>query len=423
MSAIFNALSPDYVPRGTQPLDNFDPYAEQGWFANADRAMANGLYGTAEAGAAAVGLAAGGLIRSGEEAVGADPQLSDKWFDLFVRPHVDTLEKIDSDAASYGMASQVINGLFRVGSEAAFGGPAGILALESSREAAVEVQRGKTALEAQALGTVRGATMALGAMLPFALPARAGLGPAVVQRLGYGVAANTAFGVSSRAVEAQVLKAAGYDKEAPAVLDPRALAVDAVMGAFFGAAAHAGATGRAWLAERKGLPSPEQVDAAMTTNLKLRDEDSAPTPPRGPDDMATHMEHVGETLTELSDGALQQEDGSWVPRDAVDTMDAMPPEAAAERTPEQQIADLEAKEERRAIQGEGTDTLPPEVAVLDRTIASLPDGLMMPDESGKAVPAKEWLASQRAEVIARREPAPLLQRIMDCALKQGEGKA
>lgn len=416
MSVIFNNVAPDYGPRGTQTLADFDPYAEQGWFAHADRAMANGLYATLQGLGAAVGLAAGGIIRGGEAAVGADPELSDKWFDLFARPHVDALERVDADAASYGMASQVLHGLFRYGSEALLGGPAGVLALESAPGAAVEVQKGKDAATALQLGVTRGGTAALAVALPFTLPVKAGFGPAVLQRLGYGISSNTVLGISSRAVERDVLLAAGYPGEAPEVLDPRAMLVDTVLGGFFGFAGHLGAKYRA-----RGMttPSPELVDAAMTENLHLRDEDAAPKAPRTPAEMVAHTERMADTLDNLADGAVHQKDGSWVPRDSVDTVDAMPAEAPEEITLEQRMADLEAQLEREAIQAEGVEPLPPEVALLDKTAKEIPADVLVENEAGELVPAREWLGEQRGEVARAADPRSTLDKIVACASRSG----
>lgn len=409
MSAFYNSVAPDYVPRGTQTLETFDPYAGQGWFANADRAMVDGLYGFTRRGAATIGLAGGALIRGGELAFGAKPEISDAWFDYFVRPHVEELERLDADAASYGLASQVLHGLLRFGSEALIGGPAGVFAAEFGPGAAVEAQRGKDTPTALKLSGVRAGASTLAVALPFTLPVKAGLGPAVVQRLGYGVGSNTVLGISSRAMERKVLIGAGYEHEAPEVLDPRAVGVDVVLGAFFGLAGHGGAVYRARGARR---PPQELVDAAMTQNLKLRDEDAAPKAPQTPGEMLAHTERMTETLDQLAGGAVQQSDGVWVPRQTVDALDPPPIEVKPELTAEEQMHDLL---EREAIQAEAE--VPPEVQLLDRLANTVPEGTIIPDENGNPVQAKAWLDARKAEALIQRDPEPTLAKIVDCALR------
>lgn len=220
------ALAPDFAPSEVN-----------GVFYGLDDELVAAPYRAALSVAATVNLLAAPVAG----AFGRDAQ--DKWFSTMVDAPLRTLEELDQRSAINGVAARVVGELGRVAFTAPLG-PVGVGAVEAGRRFGLEERAGNE--NALALASISGATMAVGFALPMALPVKAGWGPALLQRMGFGVGSNVALGVAQRGAEG----ALGEEVEA---MDGLALTLDAALGAFFGGAAHI-----------HGRLTGEAADAAMT---------------------------------------------------------------------------------------------------------------------------------------------------------------
>lgn len=220
-----------------RPLSpDFAPAEVNGVFYGLDDELIRAPYRAALSSAAAVNLLAAPLVG----ALGRDVQ--DKWFANMVDAPLRTLEELDERSAINGVGARVIGELGRIAFQAPLG-PVGLGTVEATSQAGLEVRAGSE--YPIALGAVRGGTLAVGFALPFALPVKPGWGPALLQRMGYGIGSNVALGTAQRGAEA----ALGEDVE---VMDKLALTLDVALGAFFGGAAHI-----------HGRLTGEAADAAM----------------------------------------------------------------------------------------------------------------------------------------------------------------
>lgn len=222
---------------GKQPLaPDFAPGEINGAFYGLDEELANAPYRAALTAGVAVNILAAPFAGiTGQEA-------QDRWFAAMVDEPLRTLEQLDQRSAINGTGARVIGELGRIALLAPLG-PAGLGTVETATRFGRAARAGKD--DPLALGAAAGATLAVGFALPFALPVRAGWGPALLQRMGYGIGANVALGVGQRGAEA----ALGEDVDP---LDGLALTLDAALGAFFGGAAHI-----------HGKLTAESTDAAM----------------------------------------------------------------------------------------------------------------------------------------------------------------
>jgi uncharacterized protein YecT (DUF1311 family) len=216
---------------------DFAPAELNGTFYGLDDELLRAPYRAALSAAAAVNLVASPLVAP----LGREAQ--DRWFAAMVDTPLRTLEELDERSAINGTGARIVGELGRIAALAPLG-PVGLGAVEAASQAGREVRAGSE--HPIALGAVRGATLAVGFALPLTLPVRPGWGPALLQRLGYGVGSNVALGAAQRGAEG----ALGEDAE---VMDKLALTLDAALGAFFGGAAHV-----------YGKMTGEAADAAMT---------------------------------------------------------------------------------------------------------------------------------------------------------------
>jgi len=202
------------------------------------------------------------------------------------------VKALTPDAATTGTAAELIHGLssslyrYTVGTLA--GGPLGGAATVGSTEAADRYQalseQGVTPGAAGASAAVTGGFAAAGALLP------AGFGSTLLGKILTGAGGNAGFGLLSRYADHKVLEAAGYPAMADQqkVWDSTAMATDLILGGAFGALAHVhgapsadetAATAKARIADleaRVGRDAPGVEDAALTTNLAMRDRAAAP---------------------------------------------------------------------------------------------------------------------------------------------------
>jgi hypothetical protein len=345
------------VPVGQVSPD--DLHADRGMFENFGEAIAANTYlaGVQAAQVAAV-VGAAPLVIADQER--ENTAMSDWYFRNIVEPLSREAMNTRERSQMYGMASQMVGELIRIGGTLIAAGPVGVGVSETVSRSLQNVEEGKTGGEALLLGAAHGAPLAAAVALPIVAPLsqtlmklKIPIGP-LTQRLGYGVSSNIAAGIAIRGSEKEALLALGYREEALGredVMDPRALFVDAVLGAGFGWLGHAlvqkkAASVRAFM---RDLPSQEQLDAATTTSMRLLDEDMAPKRPTRPAEMDAHIRNLDEATDAMTSGRTMQ-GGKWVkPLDEAADVSAATRKAADEA----ESARIEEQLEREAIQLEG----------------------------------------------------------------------
>lgn len=399
MTDVFD-MAPQPSLIGKRPLPpDFHPSEINGTFFGLDDELARAPYRAALSLSAGVNLLAAPLVG----ALGQEAQ--DRWFSAMVDAPLRTLEELNERSAINGTGARVIGELGRIALEAPLG-PVGLGTAEALSRTGLELRKGKTAPEATALGAVTGATMAVGFALPMTLPVQPGWGPALLQRLGFGVGSNVALGAAQRGAE----KALGEDV---AVMDKLALTLDAALGAFFGGVAH--------LASR---PTREAADAAMVMIEQASAQRVVP-PGESPQGPLNHL-------------AAKQQDATLpdppVPASAARVIeDAALADEAALREAEPALAGerLNAAEKRhidemmKHVEGErmeagsnwdpvNTDgeTVPMELAAIQQAAAQL-------DAIGATINGRK-----ASEILADAVKAPgdadaLLARVTQCILSYG----
>ncbi|MFA5913907.1 MAG: hypothetical protein WC830_10170 [Burkholderiales bacterium] len=358
----------------------------------------------------------------------------DWWFEHMANDQA--TKYFSADPNTTGMAGQVLNGFFNIGSEAVAGLPA-LVSLQTINRTAQELDRGVDLSTAGKLGLVQAGTMAAGVALPFTLPtvALGAIGVArilsapLVQRLGYGVASNLPLGVAQRGVEQALLAGGGYKKlaeEAPGAYDPRALMVDTIMGLAFGAGAHAvtrlgdARAAKALEVElrrnsilKDNVPQ-DAIDSALVVNAALKAEDSAPGVPRTLGDKLAHDQTFAEYTAALTEGRpvnpenLPLEPATFVADPRVSAQHAQIQEELAplmrEQAHRETVASLRA--ELLGVAGERAD--PAIIAGVREERAAVADRITALDgafqEQAKLAQA-EGMSRKRAEAAARERIA------------------
>lgn len=150
-----------------------------------------------------------------------------------------------------------------------------------------EIAAGVDDATAQYIGAIEGTVGAVGAAIPF-------IGKNLVQRLGFGVAANVIPGMAQRGAEANVF-GTKYADRAPEVFDPVAIAVDTVLGAGFGYLA--GAT-----PEKPKLITEDDINDALEQNANLRNADNSPGFPDDPESFGLHNDMISEVTSAINEG-------------------------------------------------------------------------------------------------------------------------
>ena len=170
-------------------------------------------------------------------------------------------DSLKVDPTTHGMAAQIMDSLASVLPQAALTGVVGTGAISGVSETAAQVEDGKPLDTAAELGTITGVTNAVGVAMP------AAFGKTLTQRVATGAGTNVLMGAA--ADEARKAALQDYPAEAAQYSwdDPKARAVDAVLGAAFGGLAHV--TARV---------NPSDVDAALTVNEAARIDRSTPEP-------------------------------------------------------------------------------------------------------------------------------------------------
>lgn len=219
------------------------------------------------------------------------------------------------DAATTGVAAQLIHGLssglyrYTVGS--LVGGPLAGAGLVGGTETASRYQelleQGVTPGAAGASAAVTGGFAAAGALLP------AGFGTSLIGKILTGAGSNAGFGLVSRYADHKVLELAGYPEmaEQQKVWDSTAMMTDLILGGGFGTIAHlhsAGATPEEARTQIRNLEAklgrgvPGVEDAALTTNLAMRDRAAGPGVPVDPQAAQAHQAALETATADLLQG-------------------------------------------------------------------------------------------------------------------------
>lgn len=202
------------------------------------------------------------------------------WMAKVVDPSISRRKALRLDPRTHGVAAQVVNSLATIAPEAVATGPLGVGVLSGIGDTAEQIQEGKPLATAAEFGAVTGLTNAIGVAAPAALPVSQALKvPALAQRIATGAATNAALGMPERYAKHQILAEAGYQDQAEQYRwnDATAMAIDATLGAGFGALAHVQA-------------KPSTIDAALTANEARSIDDKAPGMPANPEAANNHVE-------------------------------------------------------------------------------------------------------------------------------------
>lgn len=298
MSYLFETLSPNFarnqsamLARDSADLEQPDP----GLFTGLDRAdtYGNALQTIGTEAQAVGGLALSRWPKALDSALDSGATFQDLWMESVVDPAISRRKALRLDPRTHGIAAQVVNGLATVVPEAVATGPLGVGVLSGISDTAEQLQEGKPLATAVAFGAVTGLTNTIGVAAPAALPVSQTLKvPALAQRIATGAATNAALGIHERYAKHQILAEAGYQDQAEQYRwnDATALAIDATLGAGFGALAHIHA-------------KPSDIDAALTANEARSIDTKAPGLPATPEAANAHVE----TFYRAMDSVLNDE--------------------------------------------------------------------------------------------------------------------
>ncbi|EPF0249484.1 hypothetical protein ACSN43_001928 [Escherichia coli] len=245
------------------------------------------------------------------------------------------VKRLTPDAATTGIAGQVLYGLFDMGGQAVvgttLGGPVGGAAAVTSLQGFSEFERltaqGVDFRTAQEAGLVQGITAGAGTLIPMSLGLRAGgalaegvaaqlarTGESSVRRaaatavratpdIAYAAGTNIAFGMAQRGLTAKTLRDGGYSEMANQydVLDRQAIAIDAVLGvAFGGVGRFINSRGESTSAPNF---SPVDIDAALAANAAHHAEiDIVPGVPINVLSRNSHIQALRKAMSDVSQG-------------------------------------------------------------------------------------------------------------------------
>lgn len=251
----------------------------------------------------------------------------------------------------------------------ALGGPAGAFGALSTTEGYDQyrtlLEQGVDPQTATKLALTRGALAGAGAVTPMAF------GAGLFTRLATGAASNVAYGVADRSIDSAILRHAGYDDMADQeeVFDRTQLLTDLALGAGFGGWAHIHArmSGED-LAHTMSLDS-SNVDAALVTNLALRDRASSPGVPISPAAAAAHSRALEGAVRALQDEQHVNVAGSGIEEASV---------LSRGGEPNPEVADIFA----RAVQDSGLLEEQAKLSQLEEALGRKITGEPEPQESG-----------------------------------------
>ncbi|WNB73961.1 hypothetical protein [Methylomonas koyamae] len=298
MSYLFDTLSPNFA-RNQQAMLERDraelPQPEPGVFTGLDQAdtYTNALGTIGQEAKAVGGLALSQWPKALDKALDSGETFQDLWMGAVVDPAITQRKALRLDPRTHGIAAQVVNSLATMLPEAIAVGPLGVGLLSGISDTAEQIQEGKPLATAAEFGAVTGVANAIGLAAPAALPVSAAWkAPALLQRITTGAATNLALGIPERYAKHQILAEAGYLEQAEQWRwnDATALAIDAALGAGFGALAHVQA-------------KPSEIDAALAANEARSIDSRAPGLPITAEAANAHTE----TFYRAMDHALNDE--------------------------------------------------------------------------------------------------------------------
>lgn len=229
--------------------------------------------------------------------------------------------------ATTGAAVQLLHGVVSGGTEMAIGGLAGGLPGAAAFAGGSEgrqrynelIDAGVDHETAEKSAFLAGGAAAAGAVLPV------GFGSGLLTKVATGATSQAAFGVSARYADHQILDSAGYHEMAAQqkVIDGTQIITDLILGAAFGGLAHLHDTPQV----QAMRDAPGARDAALTTNLAIRDREAAPGVPTDPHAANAHQEALEKSIADLIQGK------------SVDVSDAKVEEAAFLKHPEDRNPD------------------------------------------------------------------------------------
>lgn len=250
-----------------------------------------------------VAIAGGAIPAAIDWAVGDDNRgepLADRYFrqvDEYTKGAVDYWKPAPAATGTGGaVLGPLAGGLVELA--AGGGNPALMLARQEIGTAGELVDQGVDATTAQMVGGAQGLATAIGFRLGT-------YGNSLVKKMASGAAGNLATNVPAAAVSQAALEHGGYAEQAKPFnpWDLHARAVDVLMGAVFGAAAHFGerpAAGHE--TPRPDVPPSEQHAVLAEAGVKNWSVDTAPGNPADALSMAAHDSAMGTALDQMMRG-------------------------------------------------------------------------------------------------------------------------
>jgi hypothetical protein len=367
------------------------------------------------------------------------------------------------DAATTGSAAQLLHGLVSGFTEMSIGGfaggPVGAASVVGSSEGVERYQElidaGVDADTARKSALLTTGTAAAGALLP------AGVGATLAAKVTTGAVGNTLFGIANRYADHKILESAGYPEMAAQqkIIDGTQVLTDLILGAAFGGLAHLHAT-----PEVEALRNaPGARDAALVTNLAIRDRESAPGIPADPEAANAHQAAHESSIADLMQGKqVDVSDSRVTEAKFVERPESRTPEIetaareviketglfgeANEREVEAllQGREIEPREEppthqpiepveaapregeppaptkpAEAKSGEATTEQAPEAETVAKVLEQNPD-LTIPDENGQPVSAREAMDKANEEVATTRKESTIAAKAaITCYMRRG----
>lgn len=243
---------------------------------------------------------AGGLVATSSgpqgENEGANPLANAISADAKMR-----VQAMTPNASTTGAAVQLLHGIVSGGTEMAIGGLAGgvtgAAALVGSSEGVQRynelIDAGVDPETARKSGLLAGGAAAAGAVLP------AGIGSTLLTRVASGAAGNALFGIANRYADHKILESAGYPEmaEQQKVIDGTQVLIDLVLGSAFGGLAHLHSP------EVEAMRNaPGAREAALATNLAIKDRETAPGIPADPQAANAHQSALESSIADLMQG-------------------------------------------------------------------------------------------------------------------------
>lgn len=272
------------------PVTKYEP----GFLDGVGTGVANGFMRGGARAAQFAGLLASPLAIA-SDAITGGTERQDEWFSTVDSVANNAVDYWTPDAASVGTAGQTLGGLAEIALPlmASAGNPTAAAAIVTgTATAGTGIDLSRKGVDSNT-ASISAATAGAGAYLGFAIPM---LGKNLLQRAGFGAAANVATNAGSSAVIYDQLQGGGYAELAnqydPA--DAQARTIDVLTGLAFGGLAHLGAKGDA-----PQLTTAQRDAILAARNAKSFQADTAPGRPVTAEDALAHQQAMEQTLQQL----------------------------------------------------------------------------------------------------------------------------